>query len=1118
MLRQLTIAAIILIPFFGRGQTLENIQVTVDLQNENLTELFKKIEKQTKLTFAYIPDQLKDYSDLTIPSATRSVKETLDLALKNTKLSYRQSDNSVVIFKKESSKDESDNQSSSSSPSSSSGQSGSSSGLHYVSGRVVDSKASAIPGVNILIRGTSEGTVTDADGKYSLQVTGSDLLLFSFIGFKKFETEVGERTVIDVTLEEEASALKEVVINGGYYETTDELKTGSIVKVTAKDIEKQPVTSPLMALQGRVAGLEITPSSGAPGAAPKIRIRGTNSLRQNRGGIASSTASLEEDGNYPLYVIDGVPVNSVLSGSHDAASLTPTGSDPLSTINPSSIESIEVLKDGDATAMYGSRGANGVILIKTKRSKQGEQSSVNVSVYTGIGSVSNKMKVLDTKDYVAMRREALSNSGLTPQQGRAYDLYAWDTTRSTNWQEALLGGSAHINDIQSDISSGTQNTSFRFNGGYHRETLIFPGDFGYHRLSGQLSVNHASTNQKFRMSLSSSYGLENSHFFSGDLMYAALTLPPNAPSLYNSDGSLNWQILELPGESRKESWTNPLSYLKVTQDGDTRNSISSISLNYEVLPGLVLSSTGGYTDMSNSEIKKTPQSSVSPISTFGNVRSTTVTDSRRSSWIIEPKVSYVSQLSDGKLSLVLGGTFQRSNNMFRKVTGSLYASDALLNSLTGAGKLSSSLDEVTEYSFGSLYGRLGYTWRERYIVNLTGRRDGSSRFGPGKRFGNFGSVGAAWIFSGEKIIQEAIPFMNFGKIRASYGATGSDNIGDYNYYNLYNVTAGKYGNLPGIVPYVLYNPDYAWEVTRKFEAALELSFAKNKIGLEINWYQNQSSNQLVSYPLSKVTGFESVQTNFNATVQNSGWEIMLRGDLLNSNSWRWNASVNVSIPRTELVKFDGIDQSPYANIYKVGEPLSVLWYYTLIGVNKETGLYSFVDQNGDGLINSLDRTLQNLMGNVYYGGINNSIQYKNLEVSFLFQFSHARSTRYLPSMPGGLIMNQPIEVLDRWRRSGDEAQVQKFVHVSDNSAFSKYDYLVTSNYNSVDASFIRLKTLSIAYHLPNSWTGKVKLQEAKLFLQGQNLITISDYPGLDPETGSGLPPLRILTLGLQLKI
>jgi TonB-dependent starch-binding outer membrane protein SusC len=986
-----------------------------------------------------------------------------------------------------------------------------------VSGIVTDSEGSVLPGVNVVLKGTTLGTTTDTKGSYRLTMPeGDNIIVFSFIGFKTFEVNVQGRSRIDMTLETDVAVLTEVTISGGYYETSDKNKTGNIYKVTAKEIENRPVTSPLMALQGKVPGVEVTPSSGAPGVAPRIRIRGTNSLRQ--GNIFGP----ETEGNYPLYVIDGVPVNSepLQSRASSALSFTGGGYDPLSTINLSDIEAIEVLKDGDATAMYGSRGANGVILITTKRgSRNNERTNINLTAYTGFGQIAKEVNVLNLNQYLTMRKEAIRNNGIEVGQEQAndYDLTLWDTTRSTNWQKVLLGGTSKVLDVQTGLSSGTKNTSFNFTAGYHRETLIFPGDFGYYKLSGQLSINHVSTDNKFKASLSNAYGFDNNQLFIGSVLSSALTLPPNAPNLYNNDGSLNWARYDIAGDVQRHTWTNPVSFFKNTQNTTTRNNVWSGSLSYELISGLSLSATGGYTDLSSRESYKTPRSS------FPNpdaINSATFVDNKRSSWIVEPKISSTKQIGGHNFSLVVGGTWQKNSNSWYIANGMRYASDALLSSLKGAQIITITRDDVMQYRYVSAYGRLGYNWNEKYILNITGRRDGSSRFGPGNRFGNFGAVGAAWLFSKEKWISQKLTILDFGKIRTSYGITGSDNIGDYNYYSLYDIDTRKYGGVISITPTGLYNPEYAWEVTKKLEAAIELSLWKSKVGLEVSWYRNRSSNQLVNYPLSEVAGFGSVLKNFDATVENSGWEGILRFDLLNSDSWRWNTSLNVSLPTNKLIKFDGINESAYVNYYKVGEPLSIQSLYTWTGVNRETGLNQFVDRNNDGIFNPQDKTLQNLTGRIIYGGISNTVQYKGIDISFLIQFSKQRSQRFMPDSPGMAGINQPVDVMNRWQHPGEETNVQRFVSVYSEGGTSEdalFDQLRESNYNSVDASFVRLKTISLSLRLPAKWLTQIGSQEGRIFVQGQNLLTLTDFDGLDPETGFGLPPLRMFTLGAQLK-
>ncbi len=1086
----------------GKGQSLEEIKVTIELDNETLPQLFKKIQDQTTLVFGYRQQEIDKVSPLTLGNQTLTVKVLLDLVFEGTSLQYKQVNSSVIVFEKEPEPLIVN------------------SAREQISGTVTDKSGSPLPGVSIFIKGTTTGTVSDSNGKYIIDAKDEDILVFSFIGYKSFETSPAARVIIDVIMEEDTKVLGEVVISGGYYETTDRLKTGNIVKITAKDIERQPVTSPIMALQGQVAGLDIISNGGTPGSAPRIRIRGDNSLRTQKPGTGAG------NGNRPLYVIDGVPISSAgvrllgggeLTGGNTINYDYNDNQDPLSSINPSDIESFEILKDGDATAIYGSRGANGVILVTTKQNKKSiGRTNLDVVFSTGAGRMANRVDLLSTQQYVAMRKEAFANEGLPITDYAAPDLTKWDTTRYTDWQDVLLGGTATITDIQVGISSGTKNTSFRFNTGYHKETLVTPGDFGFQRFTGSLSVNHTSNDERFRISLSANYGVSINELFTASFVTDALTLPPNAPELYDAEGNINWEIHDLGTGFLYSTWRNPVAGLLNKFRSVTRTFMTNANLSYELVPGISISTAIGMNTTDAEGLYRGRSESVQP--TPGNpVRygAAGIQNDVRSVFNIEPQVVMHKSWNDHQLDFLVGATLQRNRGSIFDIAGTEYVSNALLGSLKAAGRTVVNFDESTEYNFASLYSRLGYNFGQKYLLNLTARRDGSSRFGPGKRFGNFWSVGSAWIFTEEKLVKENLTFLTFGKIRASYGVTGSDNILDYGFYNLYDVVTEKYQGLAGSVPWALYNPDYAWEETHKLEGALEMSFFKARLSTEIAWYRNRTSNQLVQYPLPATSGFSSVSRNFDATVQNSGWEFLVRGAVITNDNWNWNMSVNLSIPQNKLIKFEGIEDSPYATIYKVGEPLSIRYLYTFKGLNSETGLYEVEDKNNDGKYNDQDRSLMNNTDKSMYGGWMNTVQYKGLEFSINFYFTKWQIQRFYGDSPG-VIVNQPAWVLSRWQQPGDITSVQKYGF---NDASYHYDLMKASNYNITDASFIRLRTLTIAYLFPLKWTERVKLQQAKIYLQGQNLFTLTRYEGLDPETGSGsLPPLQMLTLGLQLKL
>jgi len=587
------------------GQGLEQ-EVIIGMEHESLRALFEKIEAVTELNCIFKGESVAPFTDISFQNEKRTLRETLELGLTGTGIDFYLNGASIVLLEK----------GRKNALSQSNVEAFSKNFLLepiVVSGVVKDKSAQPLPGVNVLVKGTAVGTSTDAEGRFALDVpSGSETLVFSFVGLKTVEMALSGRVKFEVAMEPDVETLEEVEISGGYYTTTNKAKTGSIVKVSAKDIERQPVTSPLMALQGRVPGLELTPSSGVAGSAVKVVIRGRNTLRNT---------TREEVANGPLIIIDGIPIDSnpLRSGSFSMSTIG-QGYDPLSTLNPVNIESIEVLKDADATSIYGSRGANGVIIITTKKGTQQERTNVDVSAYTGIGKIVNRLDLLNTEQYLSIRNEAFENDGVEPSLSDVDVNGVWDQNRYTDWQEVLLGKTANISDIQVGVSGGNGKTSFKLDGGGHKETVIYPGDFGFHRVSGSFSLNHISSNQKFSVTASVNYGssgsriAENSGFIS-----QALTIPPNAPSLYDGDGNLNWQVADF-GFAKLATFDNPLAKLKNTNEAKNSSIITNSVLSYTIIPGLVLRANIGFTELNGKELMKYPLAAIDPNSITSNSR------------------------------------------------------------------------------------------------------------------------------------------------------------------------------------------------------------------------------------------------------------------------------------------------------------------------------------------------------------------------------------------------------------------------------------------------------------------------------------------------------------------
>lgn len=964
-----------------------------------------------------------------------------------------------------------------------------------VTGTVSDASG-MLAGVTVTVKGTATATLTDGDGRYSITASNDDVLIFSFLGYVDQELMASGNT-LNATLISDVKSLQEVEINAGYYSVKESERTGSISRITSKAIETQPVTNVLAAMQGRMAGVSITQTTGVPGGGFDIKIRGQNSLRA--------------DGNQPLYVVDGLPFSSESLGNLQLSGpiLGGAGTSPLNSINPSDIESIEILKDADATAIYGSRGANGVVLITTKKGKRGK-TQFSFNTYTGAGVITKKLKLLNTSQYLEMREEAFANDGLAELPAWAYDINGtWDRNRQTDWQKELIGGTAITRNVEAGVSGGSENTQFLIRGTHFNETTVFPGEFSYGKTALHFNINQKSEDGKFAVNLSGNYVADKNDLLNTDLTRLATSLAPNAPALYSEDGSLNWE---------NSTWDNPLRLLQGRYLAKTKGLYFGGLLSYRLLEDLDVKVTAGYNDSRVEESSTTPSTVYNPAYGLTSAVSSAMSNSSgQQSWSIEPQLNWKKTIGKSRIDVLIGGSFQERKAAQLAVYASGFSSNSLINNI-GAASFTQVLNSGTsEYRYAAFFGRANYNYDSRYILNLTGRRDGSSRFGPGNRFATFGAVGGAWLFGREKWVEKAMPFLSFGKLRASYGTTGSDQIGDYMFLNTYTPTGVAYQGTIGLEPSRLFNPDFSWEVNRKLEMALELGILKDRIFVTGAYFQNRSSSQLVGIPLPGTTGFPSIQANLDATVANSGLELELR-TVNFDGAFKLTTALNLTLPKNELLSFPGLEGSVYANQYVIGQPLGIVKAYEFTGVNPETGIYTFKDFNGDGRLTAKeDRQKIIDTSPDYFGGLQNSLSYKNWQLDFLFQFVkqlgvNANATSDLP----GTASNVPAYVLDRWQEAGDTNPVQQFTAGLNGAAADAYfSYYNRSDAAYSDASFVRLKNLSLSYTLPAS---VLKKATCRLYFQGQNLLTFTNFKGADPENQmrGRLPSLRVLTVGTQI--
>ncbi|WP_276088241.1 SusC/RagA family TonB-linked outer membrane protein [Pedobacter sp. JY14-1] len=1068
-------------------------KITLNETNAPIEKLLQAIKQQSGYVFFYDAKALENQK-ASIRVNGASVEEVMDQLTQRLPLTYKIVKNNIVLSKKEK-------------PSFLENIIARFQAID-VRGKVVDSLGNGLPGATVSMKNGKGSTSTDAGGNFYLKnVDEGAVLVVNYLGYITKEVAVNKE-FMNVVLQQSASKLDEVQIQA-YGVTSRRISTSNIGTVKGEDIAKQPVANPLLALAGRIPGLQIVQSSGVPGSGVTVRVQGMNSLT---------------NGNDPLYVIDGVPYTAQMlkttSGATIGSSGGPIGSgsgNPLNYINPLDIESVDVLKDADATAIYGSRGANGVILITTKKGIP-ESTKFNVNVQRGTAVVANKVKMLNTQQYLSMRREALKNDKVAAPSPSDYDINGvWDTTRYTDWQRTLMGETADYTNINGNISGGSIATQYTLGGNYHRETTVFPGDFSDSKGSLHFNITNTSLDRKFKMQFSANYLSGVAKLPGTDLAVQALQFAPNAPALYNADGSLNWQ----PNAAGSSTWSNPAVNIKAPYQNKTNNLIGSLNLDYRIFSGLELGANLGYNTLNTKEFTPVPLSNSTPQSLPFAVNAGIFSSSSITSWIIEPQLRYTKNISNGKMDILLGSTVQQRTNDGENLTARIFANDALIPDILSAKEIEVNSTEKSQYKYYALFGRANYNWQNKYIVNFTVRRDGSSRFGSKNQFHNFAAIGGAWVFSEEDIFDKSLGFISFGKLRASYGTSGNDQIPDYQFLDLYRSqfypVAYQGGN--SLYSYRLTNPYLQWEETRKLQFGLDLGLLEDKVLTSVNYVRNRSSNQLLSYSLPLTTGFNDIQSNFPATVENTGWEISMNTQNIKSKAFNWKTNFNITLPSNKLVAFPDLENTPYAGSFIVGKSLNTLKAYAFAGVDPLTGSYQFKNKSGN-LTNEPTEEDRNVIintGQRFYGGLENSFEYKGFRLDFMLQFSryNIKGTNFGIGFfqPGRRALNVPKSLLGRWREEGNVTNIQKFS--ANTSLYNQYQYALNSDANYVDASYLRLKSISFSYRVPERWTNALHLKTCTLYTQVQNLFTITTYDGLDPET-LGLPPLRTVTAGIQI--
>lgn len=1079
--------------------------ITLKAKGASLFKIFTDIKRQTGYNFFLAEESMQQAKPVDIDVKNASLKTVLEICFKNQPFTYSISGKNIIITIKKNERNDS--------------QSNAVNAFLDIKGKVVNAQGEPIARATVMVKGTSKSTITDVKGEFSIGGINDDVeLIISSVGFEQTTISVNRRSFVQVVLQIKVTSLDEFQVIG-YGTTTKRLNTGNVTSIKSTDIEKQPVQNPLLALQGRVPGLFITQPSGLAGSSVRVRIQGQNSIA---------------NGNEPLYVIDGVPIISQLPMTGIDGILGPTGpnysgnGNPLNYINVADIESIEVLKDADATSIYGSRAANGAILITTKKGKAGPM-KLDLNMQTGWGHVTRKLDMLNTRQYLDMRYEAFKNDGINWEDPSvsADDLKVWDTTRYTDWQKELIGETANYTDINATVSGGTAAVRYLIGATYHKETTVFPfpNDFSDIKGSIHFSLDANSVNQKFKLQFSGNYLYDGNRLPRTDLTPAAVLMEPNAPPLYNPDGSINWAP-DITGTSTFSN--NPMLGIYKKYENETYNLLSNLVVRYKIFPWLEFRNSLGYNIILTEDYSPSPLIAVSPENRARTERQAAYGERKVRSWIVEPQLNLTGKISRGKIDVLIGATILDLTSKAGYLFGTGYLSDEMLENINAAAVIGSSgISDASEYRYNAIFSRLTYNWRDKYIININVRRDGSSRFGAANMFHNFGSAGAAWLFSNTELFKKKFSVLSFGKLKASYGTTGNDQIGDYKFLSLYNLYGGAslpYQGTTALIPGGLPNSRLQWETTKKLQAGLDLGFLQDKFLFNVTYVRNRSSNQLLWYDLPSVAGFTSYLLNFPAKIQNQAWEFSITAVTFKKRDWTWTSGFNLTIPKNKLLSFPGLATSTYKNSLIVGQSINSKRLLYFLGVDPTTGEYMFASKiNPFSPLFPDDYTKIINTDPKFYGGLQNNVTYKRFELDFLFQF--VKQTGYNDLLfwngsryPGNYfrgLSNQPVSVLSRWQKPGDNAQVKKFT-TNENANILGSDYRYT------DASYIRLKNISLSWQLPQRWKEKMHLQNATIYMQAQNLLTITGYSGLDPENQSilnpALPPLRVWAIGVRLAL
>jgi TonB-linked SusC/RagA family outer membrane protein len=1117
--------------------------ISLKEKNVSLYRIFDKISKQSGYDFVYVNALLSKTSTVTINVKNAALQDVLNQIFEGQNLQYKLRNKTIIV------------------------QEGTQSYLDLllnyiksidVSGKVIDESGKPLAGASVKVIGKHQVSTTDSEGRFLLKnVDENASIAVSYIGYISQELKV--RAAGIVQLKTDNSKLEDVVIVG-YGTTKRKDLTGSVASVDITEVKDAPFTSFDQALSGKAAGVQVTQGDGSPGGVARIKIRGGTSIL---------------GGNDPLYIIDGVQVTvqnryiqsqsevmNPLSGNDNPSSAVSSafarGLNSLGGLSINDIESIDILKDASSTAIYGSKAANGVIIITTKKGKYDQKPVLELNYYTGI-STPRKEKLLNASQYKMILTEAATNLvnsppsafPIRPPNATVFNILNTPDylgTANTDWLDLILK-TAITHNADFSVRGGGKGSRYYTSLSYTKQEGVIKGT-DFTRISGKVNLDNNITD-KLRTVTNIDYGFTTNNITNGAYTQALLAPPTFAP--YNPDGSINtFNGTELGG-SPAAGFQNPLALINGINLGKNASLLGSVALEYEYTKALKFRSVASVNYNSYRQRNYAPSnalistggsgagSSNNGIASEGQTQFTTL--------MLENTISYNKQFNeDNRIDIVAGQSWQKDNTNTFMASGQGFPDDFVLNDLSSAAITLPSSASSNQNSLFSFYARANYALKERYLLTLTGRSDASSKFPSNNRTAIFPSAGIAWRISQENFMKN-IKWINDVKIRASAGYTGTQNIGDHMFRTLYSPVS--YNGTNGLIPDQLGNNTIKWESTLQKDAGITFSLFNSRIVADAGIYEKKTTGLLFNQALQPSTSYRSVYANL-ASIRNRGVEIDVRADYFRKKNFSWTGAINFSFNRSLVTHINTDFSDPKVSgtylgntIIREGKPVGLFYGSQFKGIiqnaeqlaayKKEYTLNPFISPYlniGDPMYQIAEpggfASSNLVIGNAepkFYGGYTNTLNYRNISLISLFNFSYGGNILYLSDIQNQQVVylsNKTSRILDRWTPENPSADRPRVI-------YGEGGQISTSSNNVYDGSFVKLKSVTLSYQLPRSFMDRMRIQTASIYVSATNLVTVTTYPGPDPEVSndpyslisgysdaSSYPTVRTCTIGFRL--